>query len=220
MNLAIALGWTLALAACVQVALATTPDHDQAKAELDRRVALARDALNAGDARGAVNAFHDIATFYRGGGDRRSAAVADLEAARLLVGLGSWDEAFATLAPSEGDEVESAGLAQRQHIRAVVLERRGDAAGARDAIVSVRRVVTREDWHRHLADDAKRLGVSYGWPALDRGTLGPILVLEWIALGALVVILYRRGAASRALTKKGPRGALFRWRRERDSNPR
>ena len=169
--------------------------------ELDVRLARARQAVAAGDTRRAVDEFQGIAVFYRRGGDRRSAAVADLEAARGLAQLGSWDEAFATLAVSEGDELDSARLAQRQRIRAIVLERRGDVAGARDAIASVRRQVTREDWKRHLADDAKRLGVAYGWPALERGVLGPILVVEWIALIALVVILYRRG--SRGAAREG-----------------
>ena len=99
-----------------------------------------------------------------------------------------------TLAQSEGDEIESARLAQRVHLRVAALERRGDVATARASLAAVNRTVTREDWNRHLGDDAQRLDVAYGWPKLRRSRLVPLLVLEWGALAALVVFAYRRGA--------------------------
>ena len=193
---ALAMGFALASVLHAVPALASA--HGDATLELDGRLARVRAALATGDVPGAIDAFRAVAAFYRTGGDRRSAAAADLEAAYLLSQLGSWDDAFATLAPSDADEVESPRLARRQHIRVVVLERRGETAAARDAIVAVRRAVTREDWHRHLAGDAKRLGVAYGWPALERRTLAPILLVEWGALIALVVVLYRRGGRGAA----------------------
>lgn len=164
----------------------------QAKAALDAHVATARQAVAANDRDGAVAAFDAIASFYRRGGDEASAAAADFESARLLFGADRFEEAWSRLERSEGHEIASDRLAQGQHMRAAMLERRGDAAGARDAIAKVNRYVTREDWNRYLAGDAKRLGVGYGWPALDRGLLGPIVALEWAALVALVLVVYRR----------------------------
>jgi hypothetical protein len=149
-----------------------------------------------------VRTFDAIAAFYRRGGDEASAAAADFEAARLLFANGRFDDAYALLDRSEGHEIASARLAQRQHMRALVLERRGDAAGARRAVTAVHRLVTREDWNRHLADDAKRLGVGFGWPRLERRWLTPILVVEWGALIALVVAIYRR-----AVRREGAAGA-------------
>jgi len=175
-------------------ALVRAEAESDAEGELKARLALARHALANGNARGAVQEYHAIAAFYRRGGDKASAAAADFEAARTLVTLGLWDDAFATLAQSEGDEIDSARLAQRLDSRVVVLERNGDAPAARAALRAVNRVVTREDWNRHLGEHARRLDVPYGWPKLDRRTLAPILVLEWGALAALVYFTYRRGS--------------------------
>jgi hypothetical protein len=168
------------------------------EAELKAHLATAHQAMASGDHDGAVRAFDEIATFYRRGGDQASAAAADFEAARLLFAQERFDDAYALLERSEGHEIASSRLAQRQHIRAFVLERKGDAAGARRSVATVNRQVTREDWNRHLADDAKRLGVRYGWPALDRRWLGPILVLEWGAVIALVIVVYRRAVRREA----------------------
>jgi hypothetical protein len=175
-------------------ALVQAEGESDAEGELKARLALAEHALSTGNARGAIQEYHAIAAFYRRGGDKASAAAADFEAARTLVTLGLWDDAFATLAQSEGDEIDSARLAQRLDIRVVVLERNGDVPAARAALRAVNRIVTREDWNRHLGDHARRLDVAYGWPTLDRRTLRPILILEWGALAALVVFAYRRGA--------------------------
>ena len=182
----------LALTAALGAGIGRAEPTSGAEAELNAHVATARQALASGDRDSAIHAFDRIATFYRGGGDEASAAAADFEAARLLFEQQRFDDAYALLERSEGHEIASARLAQRQHMRAFVLERRGDAAGARRSIARVNRHVTREDWNRHLADDAKRLGVGYGWPALERRWLAPILVLEWGALVALVIALYRR----------------------------
>jgi tetratricopeptide (TPR) repeat protein len=172
------------------------------EAELNAHLASAQQAMASGDRDGAVRAFDAIAAFYRRGGDQASAAAADLEAARLLFAQERFDDAFALLERSEGHEIASARLAQRQHIRAFVLERKGDVAGARRSIAAVSRRVTREDWNRHLADDAKRLGVGFGWPALERRWLTPILLLEWGALIALVLVVYRRAVRRDAVAAK------------------
>lgn len=178
------------------------------EAELKAHLATAHQAMASGDRDGAVRAFDAIATFYRRGGDQASAAAADFEAARLLFAQDRFDDAYALLERSEGHEITSARLAQRQHIRVFVLERKGDAAGARRSLAAVNRQVTREDWNRHLADDAQRLGVGYGWPALDRRWLGPILVLEWGAVIALVIVVYRRAVRRGASADKaGEEGA-------------
>jgi len=193
---------TLALIASLLAAFAAgsawADSGTSAAAELDIHVTTVQRAIASGDRDGAVRAFDAIATFYRRGGDMASAAAADLEAARLLFAHERYDDAFALLERSEGHEIASAGLAQRQHMRAFVLERNGDAAGAHRSLAAVNRRVTREDWNRHLADDAKRLGVGYGWPALERRWLTPILVLEWSALIALVLVFYRRAVRREA----------------------
>jgi hypothetical protein len=192
---------TLVAIAAFAVAFAAEPPSAE-EAELKAQLAAARQAIAAGDADGAVRTFDAIAAFYRRGGDEASAAAADFEAARLLFASERYDEAWPLLARSEGHEIASARLAQGQHMRVVVLERRGDAAGARQAIAAVNRHVTREDWNRHLAEDAKRLGVGYGWPPLERRWLAPILVVEWVALIALVIAIYRR-----AVRREGAAGA-------------
>jgi hypothetical protein len=172
------------------------------EAELKAHLATAQQAMASGDRDGAVRAFDAIAAFYRRGGDLASAAAADFEAARLLFDQERFDDAYALLERSEGHEIASARLAQRQHIRVFVLERKGDTAGARRSLAAVNRHVTREDWNRHLADDAKRLGVSFGWPALERRWLTPILLLEWGALIALVLVVYRRAVRRDAVASK------------------
>ena len=188
---------TLVTIAVFAVAFAAeSPSIDEA--ELKAQLAAARQAIAAGDADGAVRTFDAIAMFYRRGGDEASAAAADFEAAKLLFAKERFDDARALLDRSEGHEIASARLAQRQHMRAFVLERQGDTTGARHAIGAVNRLVTREDWNRHLADDAKRLGVGYGWPRLERRWLAPILVVEWVALIALVIAIYRRAVRREA----------------------
>jgi hypothetical protein len=189
-----ALAVALVLASGADLGACASDDEHDPRLELERRLARARHASDGGDTQQAIDAFHSLASFYRRGGDRRSAAVADLEAAQRLAQLGRWDEAFVALGPSDEDEPESARLARRRHIRAIALERRGDARGAREVVASARRAVTQEDWQRHLAEDARRLGVAYRWPPLDADVLAPLVVLEWGALAALVVVLYRRGA--------------------------
>jgi len=184
---------TVALAATLVACPAGADETaNDAEAELRSHLVAAEQAIAAGDADGAVRAYDAVAAFYRRGGDDASAAAADFEAARLLFARERFDDAFALLDRSEGHEGTSARLAQRQHMRAFVLERRGDPAGARRAIASVNRKVTREDWNRHLADDASRLGVGYGWPRLGRRWLNALLVVEWGALAALVIVVYRR----------------------------
>jgi len=179
------------------VALAAGAAHSAippsaAESELDANVASAQRAIASGDPDAAVRAFDAIAAFYRRGGDMVSVAAADLEAARILFAHERYDDALALLERSEVHEIASARLAQRQHMRAFMLERQGDAAGAQRSLAAVNRRVTREDWNRFLADDAKRLGVGYGWPVLERRWLAPILVFEWGALVALVLVFYRR----------------------------
>ena len=188
------LAWSVALAAALAGVARAEDPAPAAAAELRAQLDAAHQSIAAGDADGAVGAFAQIAAFYRRGGDEASAAAADFEAARLLFAQQRFEDAFALLDRSEGHEIASARLAQRQHIRAFVLERKGDTAGARRSIAAVSRRVTREDWNRHLADDAERLGVPFGWPTPRRRTLNVILVFEWGALVALVLVVYRRAA--------------------------
>ena len=75
-----------------------------------------------------------------------------------------YDDAFALLERSEATRSRARGLPSASTCARSVLERKGDTAGARRSLAAVNRRVTREDWNRYLADDAKRLGVGYGWP--------------------------------------------------------
>jgi hypothetical protein len=44
--------------------------------------------------------------------------------------------------------------------------------------------------------------VGFGWPALERRWLTPILVLEWGALIALALVVYRRAVRRDAVAAK------------------
>lgn len=128
--------------------------------EVVLRLEQAKAAVAAGDPAAAAGAYRDLAALYRRGGDRVSAAAADVEAARALIDLGRYDEADRVLATSSDDDGDAIGHAKRSHLRVIALERRGDRDGARAVLAQAGRSLSDTTWDRELGDDAHRLGVA------------------------------------------------------------
>jgi hypothetical protein len=166
------------------------------RAELLARLAQAIRALEAGDERAAIGQFRALATFYRRGGDHASAAAAELQAARLFVSTESYDEALATLARTEGEDPADARAGEREHVRVVALERKGDVRSARARLIAARRAYPPGLWDTYLADDAQRLGVASDRPLSAGGLAGLILAFEWLGLAALAAGAWLRAPAA------------------------
>ena len=124
------------------------------------RLEQAKAAVAAGNPAAAAGAYLELAALYRHGGDRVSAAAADLEAARALVDLDRYDEADRVLAASGDDDHDASAAAQRIHLRVVALERQGRHGEARAVLAQASRSLPDAAWNRELGDDAHRLGVE------------------------------------------------------------
>lgn len=183
---------------CVRVLAVEMPCRIPAidvRTELLARLAQAIRALEAGDERAAISQFRALATFYRRGGDHASAAAAELQAARLLVSMGRYDDALATLAVREGDEPVDARAGEREHVRVVALEGRGDFRAARARLIAARRAYPAGLWDAHLAGDAERLGVASDRLLSMRAFTGLVLAFEWVGLIALAAVAWLRPPA-------------------------
>lgn len=174
----------LAAIALAAVGIAAAAPADLA-GEVEARLARARAAEAAGDRGAAIDLYVGLAEFYRRGGDRVSGAVADSEAARVLIDIQRYDDAVRLLDAVGPDDRDLDRAAQRDHLRVIAHERAGRLRDAREVLLRARDAYADPLWNHYLRADAIRLGVDRperSWGGVARGLLAIAVCLAFIGL--------------------------------------